>query len=81
MAREIQTVLADHYGGELRAGIGLNSGTVVVGSMGGGQKLDYTIIGDAVNVAARVEAATRQTGDSILRPIRPPSSYSGTTTA
>lgn len=34
--------------------------------MGGGPKLDYTIIGDAVNVAARVEAYTRQTGDAIL---------------
>lgn len=34
--------------------------------MGGGAKLDYTIIGDAVNVAARVEPHTRVTGDAIL---------------
>jgi class 3 adenylate cyclase len=34
--------------------------------MGGGGKLDYTIIGDVVNVAARVEAYTRHTGDTIL---------------
>jgi class 3 adenylate cyclase len=65
-AREIQAQLAERYDGSLRAGIGLNSGTVVVGSMGGGPKLDYTIIGDAVNVAARIEAFTRQTGDGIL---------------
>jgi class 3 adenylate cyclase len=65
-AREIQTRLNERYAGTLRAGIGLNSGTVVVGSMGGGQKLDYTIIGDAVNVAARIEAFTRHTGDEIL---------------
>jgi adenylate cyclase len=65
-AREIQTALAAHYGERLRAGVGLNSGPVVVGSMGGGAKLDYTIIGDAVNVAARVEADTRHTGDGIL---------------
>ncbi|GAC1489637.1 MAG: hypothetical protein NVS1B9_10650 [Solirubrobacteraceae bacterium] len=65
-AQEIDRRLADRYEGKLRAGIGLNSGTVVVGSMGGGRKLDYTVIGDPVNVAARVEALTRQTGDSIL---------------
>jgi len=65
-AREIQLRLAERYGDLLRAGTGLNSGTVVVGTMGGGPKLDYTIVGDAVNVAARVEAHTRQTGDAIL---------------
>jgi adenylate cyclase len=65
-ARTIQQRLADRYAGHLWAGVGLNSGTVVVGSMGGGTKLDYTIIGDAVNVASRVEAWTRQTGDLIL---------------
>ena len=65
-ARDIQASLLKRYEGQLKAGVGLNSGTVVVGSMGGGRKLDYTIIGDAVNVAARVEAHTRQTGDAIL---------------
>ena len=65
-ACKIQIALAERYEGELRAGIGLNSGVVVVGTMGGGRKLDYTIIGDPVNVAARVEAHTRETGDSIL---------------
>jgi class 3 adenylate cyclase len=65
-AREIQTLLSERYARSLKAGIGLNSGSVVVGSMGGGPKLDYTIIGDAVNVAARIEAFTRHTGDEIL---------------
>ncbi|MGI9083981.1 MAG: adenylate/guanylate cyclase domain-containing protein [Aeromicrobium sp.] len=65
-AREVQARLQERYSGSLKAGIGLNSGTVVVGSMGGGSKLDYTIIGDVVNVASRVEAFTRQTGDGIL---------------
>lgn len=65
-AQEIASGLAMHFVGHLRVGIGLNSGTVVVGSMGGGGKLDYTIIGDVVNVAARVEAYTRDTGDTIL---------------
>lgn len=65
-AREIQANITQRYDDSLKAGIGLNSGSVVVGSMGGGSKLDYTIIGDAVNVSARVEAHTRETGDEIL---------------
>lgn len=65
-AQEITSAITSRYVGRLRAGIGLNSGTVVVGSMGGGGKLDYTIIGDVVNVASRVEAYTRHTGDTIL---------------
>jgi adenylate cyclase len=39
---------------------------VLVGSVGGGGRLDFTVIGDPVNVAARVERATRETGDIIL---------------
>jgi adenylate cyclase len=52
--------------GPLRVGIGLNSGPVVAGNVGGAGRFEFTVIGDAVNVAARVEAATRQTGDTIL---------------
>jgi class 3 adenylate cyclase len=46
--------------------VGINSGRVVMGSMGGGGKRDFTLIGDAVNVASRVEALTRTTGDGIV---------------
>jgi adenylate cyclase len=52
--------------GRLEFGIGLNSGRVVAGNVGGAGRLEFGVIGDAVNVAARVEAATRQTGDVIL---------------
>ena len=62
----IQERLQERYRGTLRAGVGLNSGAVVVGTMGGGTKLDFTVIGDVVNVASRVEALTRQTKDAIL---------------
>jgi adenylate cyclase len=50
----------------LDIGIGLNSGTVVAGNVGGAGRLEFSVIGDAVNVAARVESATRQTGDAVL---------------
>jgi adenylate cyclase len=56
----------ERYGDGLRIGIGLNSGTVVAGTIGGGGRVEFTVIGDAVNTAARVEEATRQTGDDIL---------------
>jgi class 3 adenylate cyclase len=52
--------------GGLRVGLGVNTGTVVVGTIGGGGRLDFTVIGDPVNTAARVESATRQTGDDLL---------------
>lgn len=39
---------------------------VIAGTIGGGGKLEFTLIGDAVNVAARVEQLTKTTGDAIL---------------
>jgi adenylate cyclase len=50
----------------LEVRIGINSGRVVAGSIGGAGRLNFSVIGDAVNVAARVEAATRTTGDELL---------------
>jgi class 3 adenylate cyclase len=54
------------FGGRIRMGIGINSGPVSAGSVGGGGRLEFTVIGDTVNVAARVETITRETGDPIL---------------
>jgi adenylate cyclase len=39
---------------------------VIAGTIAGGGKLEFTLIGDAVNVAARVEQLTKTTGDAIL---------------
>lgn len=44
---------------DINIGSGVNTGTCIVGNMGSEMRLDYSVIGDAVNLAARLEAATR----------------------
>ena len=65
-ACRLGAAVRERFGGDVRIGVGLNSGPVVVGSVGGGGRLEYAVIGDAVNVAARVESVTRETGDTVL---------------
>jgi class 3 adenylate cyclase len=62
----IHRLVAERFGGALRIGIGLNTGVVIAGTIGGAGKLEFTLIGDTVNVAARVEQLTKTTGDTIL---------------
>jgi class 3 adenylate cyclase len=62
----IHRLVAERFGGELRIGIGINTGVVIAGTIGAGGKLEFTLIGDTVNVAARVEQLTKTTGDAIL---------------
>jgi class 3 adenylate cyclase len=65
-ACELAGATADRYGDDLQVGVGINSGPVSAGTVGGGGRLEFTVIGDPVNVAARVERATRETGDTVL---------------
>jgi adenylate cyclase len=58
--------IAEHARERWRVGIGVNSGAAIVGTVGGGGKLEFTVIGDTVNTAARVETLTRLTGDDVL---------------
>ncbi|MCU1695823.1 MAG: family 3 adenylate cyclase [Mycobacterium sp.] len=62
----IHRLVAERFGGALWIGIGINTGLVIAGTIGGAGKLEFTLIGDTVNVAARVEQLTKTTGDSIL---------------
>jgi class 3 adenylate cyclase len=55
-----------HFGERCRIGIGINSGLVLVGTVGGGGLTEYGVIGDPVNVAARVQDATPELGEPLL---------------
>jgi class 3 adenylate cyclase len=65
-AAEMATAVDKRFGERLRIGVGVSSGPVLAGTVGGGGKLDFTVIGDPVNVASRVEEVTRATGDTVL---------------
>ncbi|GJQ20239.1 MAG: adenylate/guanylate cyclase domain-containing protein [Bacteroidia bacterium] len=49
---------------EVRCGI--NTGVMIVGNMGGKDRFDYTVIGDSVNLASRLEGANKQYGSNIM---------------
>jgi class 3 adenylate cyclase len=65
-ALEIAELVRERYGERVAIGVGVNSGRVIAGTVGGGGRVEFTVIGDTVNTAARVEAATRETGDDVL---------------
>jgi adenylate cyclase len=50
----------------LNNGVGLASGPVIAGNVGGAERIEYTVMGDAANLAARLEDMTKDLGYPIL---------------
>ena len=61
--KEFQRFIGDW---EVKVGIGIHYGEVILGNIGSEQKMDFTIIGEHVNIASRIEGLTKEAGEAVL---------------
>jgi adenylate cyclase len=64
--REIEAQNGGHAYIPINVGVGLNTGTCVVGNMGSNLRFDYSVLGDSVNLASRLEGQSKEYGFPII---------------
>lgn len=64
--REIQPIWRERCGQEVGIGVGVATGDVIVGNMGSRELFDYSVVGDQVNLASRLEGLTKIYGVEVL---------------